>query len=270
MALVAVVAGPLAREDAARLVESNFISFWSRFDRRSVHPLHDVEGVIVVSSMARSAIFNLAIATDPAVSADAIRGVVGSFGGLGLPFRWVQLPSQAGSTLGLKLEAAGMTRRSASPAMILSLSDLRRSHPAPEELSVERVLEYNDLESFSRILNAADFHLPPEVANEIPGLLGPKERDPQLEMFLGRQDSAPIATALRYCTEDTVGIYAVSTLEGARGKGIGSSMTYEALLDGKEAGGAQHAVLVATQLGFPVYRRLGFEQCGEFVTYVPT
>ena len=269
MALVAVVVGSLTREGAARLVESNFISFWSRFDRHSVHPSHDVEGVIVISSMVRSAIFNLAIATNPTVSSDAIRGIIGSFGGLGLPFRWAQLPSQAGSALGSKLETAGLTRRSASPAMILSLSDLRRSHPAPKELSVEHVLDYNGLKDFARILNAADFHLPPEVANEIPALLRPKERDSQLRMFLGRQDSAPIATALRYCIEDTVGIYAVSTIEEARGKGIGSSMTYEALLDGMRAGGAQQAVLVATQLGLPVYRRLGFEQCGEFVTYVP-
>ena len=269
MALVSDVVGSLRGEEAAKLVESNFISFWSRFDRHSVQPLHSVEGVIVISCTVRSAIFNLAIATDPTVSSDVIRGVIGSFGGLGVPFRWAQLPSQARSALGSKLEAAGLTRRSASPAMVLSLSDLKRSHPAPKDLSVEHVLEYNGLKDFARILNAADFHLPPEVANEIPALLRPKERDSQLEMFLGRQDSAPIATALRYSSEDTVGIYAVSTLEAARGKGIGSSMTYEALLDGKEAGGAQHAVLVATRLGFPVYRRLGFEQCGEFVTYVP-
>jgi len=253
---------------AARLVEANFISFWSRFDRGVLGIPRDDHGAIVISSRVPSAIFNLVIARNPELSVDAIRKIIDRYRQSQLPFRWVMLPSQAGSALGYRLETAGLVRRSTSPAMVLALADVKRSHPEPPSLRVEPVLDAPGLEDFARTLNAADFHAPDEVAREVPALLRPGPKESRLGLLVGRENARPVATSLRFCSEGAVGIYAVSTLSEARGRGIGSTMTFRAIEDGREASHAPYAVLVSTALGFPVYRRLGFEVCGEFATYV--
>jgi len=262
------MAGLSNRAEPARLVETNFTSFWSRFDRGVLGIPRDDHDTVVISSRVPSPIFNLVIARNPELTVDAIREIIDRYRQNQLPFRWVMLPSQTGSALVSRLETAGLVRRSTSPAMVLALDDLKRSHPKPPNLHLEPVLDFAGLEDFTRTLNAADFHAPEEVARELPALLQPGPKESRLGLLVGRENARPVATSLRFCSEGAVGIYAVSTLLEARGRGIGSTMTYDAIEDGREASHAPYAVLVSTTLGFPVYRRLGFEVCGEFATYV--
>ena len=255
--------------EAVQSVEENFLAFWSRSDRGALGLTGIEHPAIVVSSEVRSVIFNLVIAKDPSLPSTTIRTIINGFRRLDLPFRRVLLPSQAESGLGHRLEAAGLVRRSTPPAMVLSLAALARSRPPPPTHQVEPVQSVESLEDFSRTLNAADFEAPEEVAREIPGLLRPKPGESQLRLFLGREEGRPVATSLRFCAGRAVGIYAVSTLVEARGRGVGAAMTFEALRDGGGSSDSRLAVLVSTRMGLPVYRRLGFETCGEFAQYTP-
>jgi GNAT superfamily N-acetyltransferase len=54
------------------------------------------------------------------------------------------------------------------------------------------------------------------------------------------------------------GIYNIATLDAVRGRGIGAAMTLHAA--GHAAGeGYAIAVLASSQMGLPIYRRLGFQ-----------
>jgi ribosomal protein S18 acetylase RimI-like enzyme len=55
------------------------------------------------------------------------------------------------------------------------------------------------------------------------------------------------------------GIYGVSTLPEARGRGFGAAITLQALLEARKAG-ERYAVLFASALGAPVYRKLGLHE----------
>jgi len=75
-----------------------------------------------------------------------------------------------------------------------------------------------------------------------------------------------ISTILMYKRNTETGIYLVSTLLSERGKGIGRWITASAI-DRLIADGCRDFVLHATPLGYPVYQKLGFQDCCDFGIY---
>jgi GNAT superfamily N-acetyltransferase len=62
------------------------------------------------------------------------------------------------------------------------------------------------------------------------------------------------------------GIYFVFTVEEARRQGIGAAITHAALRDAV-ALGYRVGVLGASAMGYSVYARLGFQECGRIGIY---
>ncbi len=82
---------------------------------------------------------------------------------------------------------------------------------------------------------------------------------PGVGYYVAYAGGRPVSTAVGFTTEDIVCIYAVATPAEHRGKGYGAAVTARAVQDGF-ATGATLAVLSASPLGEPVYRRLGFRE----------
>lgn len=80
-------------------------------------------------------------------------------------------------------------------------------------------------------------------------------------MFVGYLNGAPVATNMLFTGGGVASVYAVATLPAAQGKGIGTAITLAPLLDAREAG-YHHGVLFSTEMGFSVYRRMGFRDTG--------
>ena len=87
--------------------------------------------------------------------------------------------------------------------------------------------------------------------------------DPLSRRFVAFLDGEPVATSRLSMAGGVAGLYTMVTLPHARRRGIGLAMAHRALLAGREAG-MRIAVLQATDMGFPIYLRLGFE---ELFTY---
>jgi len=90
--------------------------------------------------------------------------------------------------------------------------------------------------------------------------------DPDIRLFGGFLDGAPVATSVAIRSRNAVGIYAVGTAESARRRGIGSAMTWAAVDAGREWG-SRAAVLQASEMGEPVYRAMGFRTVAAYVAY---
>jgi len=63
------------------------------------------------------------------------------------------------------------------------------------------------------------------------------------------------------------GIFAVSTLPEARGRGIGTALTVAPLVDAREAG-YRVGTLQASDMGYPIYRKLGFQDVCQYNLYI--
>jgi GNAT superfamily N-acetyltransferase len=85
---------------------------------------------------------------------------------------------------------------------------------------------------------------------------------------LGLLDGEPIATAGVFVTGDLAGVYNIGTVEAARGKGIGEAITWAAVMAGRAAG-ATRSILQASEMGEPVYRRMGYETPSRYRQFEP-
>jgi ribosomal protein S18 acetylase RimI-like enzyme len=92
-----------------------------------------------------------------------------------------------------------------------------------------------------------------------PGTIHPPQilDDSRMTMLIGRVDDAAVAAAMSYRTDAAIGIYGVTTIAAARGRGYASSLT-RALIDPELP-----ASLSPSPEAERLYRRLGFAGVGE-------
>jgi ribosomal protein S18 acetylase RimI-like enzyme len=126
----------------------------------------------------------------------------------------------------------------------------------PAELDVVRVTTPPEVAEFEAV-SVRGFG--GDDASVEPGEIHPPTilEDPRMTMLTGRVDGTAVAAAMSYRTDSAVGIYGVTTIEAARGRGYASALT-RALVDP-----ALPASLSPSPEAENLYRRLGFETVGE-------
>ncbi len=129
--------------------------------------------------------------------------------------------------------------------------------PAPAELEIVEVTDASTARQAEWLVD--------EVfeARSAPGsLLTAECLDERLRVWVGRVGGRPVSTATAY-VDGFVGIYAVATAANARGKGYGEAIAWAATLCRPEL----PATLQASQMGRPVYERMGYRTVAEFTVW---
>jgi GNAT superfamily N-acetyltransferase len=78
-------------------------------------------------------------------------------------------------------------------------------------------------------------------------------------LVLGRLNGQPVASNIVLNGAGVVGLYGIAVTPSERGKGIGAAITLKPILDERDRGGYQYAVLFASLMGAFVYARIGFQ-----------
>lgn len=153
------------------------------------------------------------------------------------------------------LEPLGFEEGSHEPWFVRHAGDAL-SEEAPAELEVVRVSTVAEVAEFEQVsLRGFGVDGPSIEAGSIhPGSI---LADARITMLTGRVGGNAIAAAMSYRGADVVGIYGVTTIASARGRGYATALT-RALIDP-----AVHTVLSPSPEAERLYRRLGFEQVGE-------
>jgi ribosomal protein S18 acetylase RimI-like enzyme len=91
----------------------------------------------------------------------------------------------------------------------------------------------------------------------------------RFRFFLSFLNNEPAASLLVFSRNSVSGLYMIAVREELRGKGLGTSITSHAVqkLMGE---GVATIVLHATEMGLPIYSRLGFKKNGLFDIYWKT
>jgi GNAT acetyltransferase-like protein len=84
-------------------------------------------------------------------------------------------------------------------------------------------------------------------------------------LYVARLGGEPVATNVLFCGAGVASVLGIGTVERARRQGIGSAVTLAGLADAQKAG-YRYGVLFATEIGAPVYRRLGFRDTGSGIS----
>jgi GNAT superfamily N-acetyltransferase len=135
--------------------------------------------------------------------------------------------------------------------------------PAPPELEIRRVIDAAGIDTHCSVLTAG-FGSDPAVA------LGTACRDlldrPECVVYVGYAGGEPVVSGLGWRTGRTIGVYSIATVESARRRGYGAAMTARVMADGASAG-CDVAVLQASEMGRPIYERLGFQTVVRYAAY---
>ena len=75
--------------------------------------------------------------------------------------------------------------------------------------------------------------------------------------YVGYWNNKPVSTSTIFYGGGVAGIYCVSTLPEARGRGIGAAITLRPLRVAREMG-YRVGVLQSSEMGFNIYKNLGF------------
>jgi GNAT superfamily N-acetyltransferase len=93
--------------------------------------------------------------------------------------------------------------------------------------------------------------------------------DPDVELVVASLDGQAVGTSLAVRTDEVAGVYAVGTLADARRRGVGTAATWAAVAAGR-AWGCDMVVLQASEMGFPMYRAMGFRTVVRYAIFRPS
>jgi ribosomal protein S18 acetylase RimI-like enzyme len=179
----------------------------------------------------------------------------------GLPFMWQVTPTSRFDGLEEILGERGLEGQ-AMPGMYAELAPLHSETPAG--MTLETVTPTTLETAIEMMAGAFEF---PDFAFE-PMLAAFRALDgPEVTHLIARIDEEPVGAGTGFLDGTTLGIYNIATLEQARGRGVGTAIT-TALMDIGASRGCERAILHSSELGLPVYRKLGFEEVCQVVNYV--
>jgi GNAT superfamily N-acetyltransferase len=205
---------------------------------------------------------NAVVAAD--LSVGEADGVIGesmeSMRARGVPGSWHVGPSMRPPDLGRRLSAAGFEHGGDDIGMSVDIPALPGRGPVPRGFAVERVRDEDGLALWVETLGSGFGEGPVEAewVGEMYRRLGYDDRSPWRH-YVGMLGVGVVATSTMFLGAGAAGIYFVFTAEGARRRGIGAAMTLAPLLEARELG-YRVGVLGSSEMGRPVYRRLGFEE----------
>ena len=89
---------------------------------------------------------------------------------------------------------------------------------------------------------------------------------PDCVVYVGYANGDPVVSGLGWRTGRTIGVYSIATVPSARRRGYGAAMTARVVADGVLAG-CDVAALQASEMGRPIYERLGFRTVVTYAAY---
>jgi GNAT superfamily N-acetyltransferase len=157
-------------------------------------------------------------------------------------------------TPGIKSTAIG------APGMV---ADLHRMNEAmlekvPQAFEINDVQNETDLQDFKQVF-IDGYEMPATMAEG--WVQSAREfgigKTPW-RLVLGRLNGQPVATNIIVNGGGVSGVFGIAVVPSARGKGIGTAITLRPLLEARDREGYHYAVLFSSEMGTPVYERIGF------------
>jgi GNAT superfamily N-acetyltransferase len=240
-------------------IKANLHAFFKSFHRSSLARVSEIPQGFRWHTDVAHPWFNGVFCSSPPAdeSSRTIQATLDYFRSQGVSmFTWWLDPELDPSAWSEYLLPVGFHYDNNTPGMALDLSALPPLAESPLVLQCveDRLALSIWAETFARGYGIPESMIPGYFA-----LIDSLGTDLPYRYYLGRLDGEPVATSMLFIGAGVAGIYNVATLADARGRGIGSSMTLAPLYDARDLG-YQVAVLQSSEMGYPVYRHLGFQK----------
>jgi ribosomal protein S18 acetylase RimI-like enzyme len=249
--------------DPAAVADASYYD-WARMwaDAIPAGEAVDLGDVLISRTGAPQEWWNIAFVTRPLADPErSLREAIAYFDERKQPFI-VRIREGVDTASERAAEALGMRYTDSIPGMVLPAIPERRP-PAPG-LEIRTVTDAKSLDDCVRV-NAGGFDSPTDdMRYMLPMEMIQHER---WRSYVGYVDGEPATTAALFITGDIAGVYFVATLPAFRKRGFGEALTAHAVHQGAAAG-CTLATLQASDMGRPVYERMGFQVVARYKTFV--
>lgn len=249
-------------ELAAR-ADANYFHSWRVLAGNAVRgEVMEREGLLLVSSALPVAWLNLALVmrqlADPGA---AIAEAAAFFDERKLPFI-VRVREGVDTAAERACEAHGLPFSDIVPGLVQAPI---AEPPAPlARLEIRTAANDADMRDHRRVMSAS-FGFPIEITDR---LLRTQLIDVSgCECYVGYVDGRPVASSALMSSDGVAGVYNVGCVPDARKQGLGEAMTWHAIGRGRELG-CDIASLQASEMGRPIYDRMGFRLVAPYRTFV--
>lgn len=222
---------------------------------------YERDGIFAVASVIPVTMFNQAFVTRPLDDPRrALGDAIAFFDARNLPFA-IRVREGVDPAAERACEELGVPYSDTVPGMVLT--DLARANRTVDGLEIRTVASMTDLQHHIAILVEA-FGIPAALAE---GLFAARILSLlDVELYVGYVDGKPVATSALAASTRVAGVYNVATVAAQRGRGIGEAMTAHAVRRGASSG-CVISSLQATEMGRPVYERMGFTLMCPYRTF---
>lgn len=252
----------MAIEDSqARADQNQFDAFRIMVTCMPKGEARERNGLLVTASGLPTSQFNIAWITRPLETPrDTLQWGIDYFDERRLPFI-VRVRERFDTASEAAMQGLKLSYTDSVPGMVLA--DLTRRPNTVEGLTITDAVDDDTLAANAALLSAS-FGAPRHFARQLImcSTLGP----PDTRTFTGYLNGRAVASCSLFLTGRVAGIYNVSTLPEARGRGIGEAITWHAVHAGAEDG-ALIASLQASDMGRPIYQRMGFRLTANYLTF---
>jgi ribosomal protein S18 acetylase RimI-like enzyme len=173
-------------------------------------------------------------------------------------FCWWLAPGLEEGDWGNQLESHNFRFETGPPGMAVDLKIIPKTVPVPKGYQIQRVEDRGGMNIWLKTF-LAGYGFPPDWEAPSWDFMLSTLSDPNGRSYLALVNDQPVAVSTVFYHAGVAGIFNVSTLKEWRGRGLGTAVTLQPLLDAR-AKGYRVGTLQSSDMGYKVYQRLGFEE----------
>lgn len=248
--------------------EANYLSYIRTFSAVTGNQLYESNATLLVLSNENGiSMINNCVAKAP-ITEKNVAETLQRYKKANKPVLWTVFPSENHENAVKILKKNRVVHLEQNSLMYLDLSTLNESVDTFGTIHIKAVETSVELKEWAK-LNALSFYMTRDTRNFITQKATPLflKRSLPARHYIAYEKSRPVGTASVFLSDGVAGIYNVTAAPEARGKGIGEMITRKALLFGKKSG-YKYATLQATEMGAPVYKKIGFHTDNQMDFYV--
>ena len=188
----------------------------------------------------------------------SIEQIVSMIKKLNISASWYITPQSQPANLQNLLKDYGFTHKDDWSAMAIDLENIPESFNFPEGMEIKEVLNLDELQIWTDIL-VKSFEFPEIIQSYKKYFINAGLESPNSHYYLGFLNGKPVATGVLFEGEGAAGLFYIGTIPKARKQSIAKTMIYYLLNEAKNRE-YNISVLQASEMGYPVYKKIGFKK----------
>lgn len=243
--------------DIANLIEHNTAEFFVELGRLNKDEICDTSQIkYIFSKNWQSRIFMANF--NELNSSDKVRNIISRIKELNIPVLWFVTPMSRPKSLKKILNDYGFNYQNSWRAMAIDLKTVPEKFELPDCMQIKRALNLDEIKNWTDVL-VESFQFPFIVTSYKKYFINAGIDDLNFNYYSGYLNGKAVVSSIFFKGKFAAGIFYIGTIPEVRGKGIAQAMVNYILNKAKKEG-YMFCVLQASEMGYPLYKKIGFKE----------